>query len=1065
MRVIAFSIAILTASAISSSAAVLDDFETAGTSWKAADADAPYRIDSQLRIRGDAHRGAGAEQLQISAGAGSTIHFAHEFASARVVAELSASVWVKANRPGVQLEARVVLPHTADPRTGQPVATLIRGSSYSTVGMWQQLQITDTPQLVSRQVRLLRMQMGSQVDPREAYVDALYLNVYGGAGQTAVTIDDLEASGIVPRELTAPRDSILQRESVPSTGSTLTAQNFAGANPPASTGRDNFVTPTAATAAVPGGATGSPSGGAMFGGTHQVALNGSLLLVDGKPMFPRIAQSQGEPLAWFKSQGFNTVISPGPLTPQMLDEAQRVGIWLVGPPPLAGAADNPGEITLAYAPVLAWQLGANLAANDLPGVTTLAKRLREADFQLRRPLVCGAEGELLLYSRQVDILSASRSPIGSSLELKDYASWLVDRPRMARLGTPLWTTVPTEVPAAVAQQAALLAGPQSPEPQLDSDILRLSVYQAFSSGVRGIEFGSNSRLDANDNATRLRAATLAMLNLELELMEPWGAAGSYVSKATSSDPSVGGVMLGVDNARLVVVMRSPKDSQFVAAPEAAGTVLPILPGSAPIPPKQKPGDKPNGNSTGKTNKPGDRNGSGNNHLDNIATTQPGVPPANTANPGAGNPAAPPPPSGPTTLIVPGVPDSHEFYEISPTGLHPLRHRRITGGTAVAVEDFVLTTLVLVTPDPLVANAISRRAAEMAPRAAQLQREIAVLELAETEEVARRLSGNPQLPPSAATLSTVRADLQRADQLLAAGDYPRAFLAARNATLPLGRWKRETWERAVGPLTTPVTSPLAVNFNTLPDQLMFAAAIAPRQTGIATMQPASAGNQPQGPNLLPGGDFEDLQAMMQVGWRHSEHPLAEVQTAVELSPAAPYANQFCLHLQARPMKPGVSPPLIESPPVWVESAPVPLQAGDVVCIRGQVRVTGPVIGSVDGLMIYDSFAGEALAQRIGQTDGWREFVMYRAAPQAGNLVLTFALTGLGDVSIDNISVTPIRRGGMMDAPGNSAANGRFINPAQQPQGMAARGWPPPQTPPLVQSGANPYQPLFGPGTVR
>jgi hypothetical protein len=166
-----------------------------------------------------------------------------------------------------------------------------------------------------------------------------------------------------------------------------------------------------------------------------------------------------------------------------------------------------------------------------------------------------------------------------------------------------------------------------------------------------------------------------------------------------------------------------------------------------------------------------------------------------------------------------------------------------------------------------------------------------------------------------------------------------------------------------------------------------------------------------------------------------------------------------------MKPGVSPPLIESPPVWVESAPVPLQAGDVVCIRGQVRVTGPVIGSVDGLMIYDSFAGEALAQRIGQTDGWREFVMYRAAPQAGNLVLTFALTGLGDVSIDNISVTPIRRGGMMDAPGNSAANGRFINPAQQPQGMAARGWPPPQTPPLVQSGANPYQPLFGPGTVR
>ena len=196
-----------------------------------------------------------------------------------------------------------------------------------------------------------------------------------------------------------------------------------------------------------------------------------------------------------------------------------------------------GEITAAYEPVLAWNLGSGLASRELPGTIALSQAIRAADRQLRRPLLGSAEEQSLAYSRQLDVLSSSRFPLGTSLELKDYGAWLRERPRLARPGTPLWTMVQTEIAPELAAQCAALAGKQAPEPTIDPDALRLLTYQAFATGMRGIEFASSSRLDAKDNATRIRALSLALLNLELELMEPWGAAGNYVASATSTDPN------------------------------------------------------------------------------------------------------------------------------------------------------------------------------------------------------------------------------------------------------------------------------------------------------------------------------------------------------------------------------------------------------------------------------------------------------------------------------------------------------------------------------------------------
>jgi hypothetical protein len=917
-----------------------EDFEGPQATWQPGEADLDYRTERHQRIEEDDHSGKRSELIQISGSMGSYAYFTQDVPAGRVVAELTPSVWIKANRPGIQLLARVVLPQSIDPRTGRPVATLVHGSSYTSVGAWQQLRITDIPQLLSRQVRVLRAQIGPDVDAREAYVDQVLLNVYGGPGQSAVVIDDLEIVGLVPRQ--------------------------------------GVVQPVSAIGAVndqPAGSAGAPSGSASTGITpagngtaqHQVTIDGSLLLVDGRPMLPRVIQSQGEPLAWLKEQGFNVVRTTAPLTPEMLAEAQRVGIWLIGPPPLSGGqapggGAQLGEITPAFEPVLAWHLGSGLANRELPATIALAKQLRASDRQLRRPLMCGVEEQTLSYSRQVDILTSSRFPLDTSLELKDYAAWLRERPRLARPGTPLWTEVQTEVAPELTAQCLALAGKQAPEPAIDADALRLLTYQAFASGMRGIEFASDARLDANDNATHLRALTLALLNLELDLMEPWGAAGNFVASASSTDPNIRGVVLSTDTARLVLAIRCPKRSQYMAAPQDVGA----------------------------------------------------------------------------SIIVPGVPDAHEVYELTPAGLRKLQHKRVAGGVSITLDDFLLTSAVLITADPVVVNSRTNRAKELAPRAAQLQRDLAAAMLAEVETVDRRLGRQPQLPPAAAKIAEARGALQRADELLATGDFPRAYQAARNAVMPLGHWKHETWDRMFAPTSTPATTPLAVNspassplvvsFDTLPEHLSFMSTV---------------GISPPGENLLAGGDFEDLQAMLQAGWQHFEHSQPDVQTNVELSPIAPYAGHFSLRLQAQPPKPDTTPTLVETTPLWITSAPIHVEAGDVVCIRGQVRVQTPISGSIDGLMIIDSLGGEPLAERIGETSGWKEFVLYRAAPSAKNMTLTFALTGLGEACIDDVSIRMLRRGGAAATPNLTAVGGP---PYTLPPGsiagtpVAARVWP-------------------------
>jgi len=896
-----------------------EGFEGPNTSWRDAGGDARYQIRDHRRVRGEAHTGDGCEKLTLVGLGGTRAYVAHDVGQPRVIDDLLPTVWVRSDRPGVQLAARVVLPRNTDPRTGRALTTLVAGSTYTQVGRWQQLRIDDISRLLARQVPALRSELGPQIEPGGAYLDRVLLNVYGGPGTTTVWIDDLDIGGYVEASH-APGATPLAKGSAPRAGW------------------------------APLGANGSPG--------PRVRLIGSTLQVDGRPLFPRIIQHRGEPFSVLVELGFNAVWLAAPPTAEQLAEASSLGLWLVAPPPVLptnseedrewgafvaaggsprgiGASEgpegdspifaerklgqSPGEIGPQYGPVLAWDLGRDLGEDRLDSTRLRAEAIRRADRHANRPLVCRPLDDLRGYSRHADLLVVGRRPLGSSLELADYAEWLRRQPRLATPGTPVWTVVQTEPSPELRQQLAALDPAASPPRWVSSEQIRLLAMMSVAAGSRGLVFESKGRLDAADPQTRYRAMALELLNLELGLVAGWAASGDVILSTETNVPEVVATALRAGRSHLLLPIWLGRGAQFA---------------------------------------PGQAAGNG------------------------------------VSLVVPGVPEDSSAYRIVPGRLRPLRPDRVAGGKQVTLSEFGLSDLVLMGHDPLLVTRLSRSAAAAGPRASTLARHLAARNLEFVEDVVRRVG--PAAPPETGELlRAAREHLQRCDGSLAMRDDAGAYDHARRAMRSLRLVQRGTWERAVASAGSPMQSPATVAFSTLPWQ-------GPLGARIAASRP--------GPNRLAAGGFEGLDAMLAAGWRHYRHQSEGVETSAAVVPEAVHSGRSGLRMVALPEDPDRPPEMIEVPPIWITTPGVPLEAGQIVRIQAFVSIRRPITGSVDGLLIFDSFSGEALAERIGQTRGWQPLVLYRAAPVSGMMRVTFALTGLGEVELDDVSIQVLEPAG-------------------------------------------------------
>jgi hypothetical protein len=352
----------------------------------------------------------------------------------------------------------------------------------------------------------------------------------------------------------------------------------------------------------------------------------------------------------------------------------------------------------------------------------------------------------------------------------------------------------------------------------------------------------------------------------------------------------------------------------------------------------------------------------------------------------------PPDTRPVSVVVPGAPISDRAYQITLAGPRELRTRATGGGLRVTIEEPDLATAVVITQDQLVLHHLRRILEEGKLEIARLRYEAASRRLLNTADLDRELTerGHP-LTGAAEWLREAQGYVQLARRAQETGDLRTLHAAAARSDAALAKVRRGHWEQAAGAFPSPASSPCIARFGTLQAHFQFAERI--RQ-------------QSWGPNALAAGDMESLNQLLQSGWKQQRALPRGVQADLGLSLASPHGGRTALRMHAWVDVPDKAPAALERAPLWITSGPIPVRQGQLVRIHGWAQVPRPLAGSQEGLLIFDSLAGSALGERIYATHGWREFTLYRAVPENGELVFSFALTGIGEAWLDDVSVSLI-----------------------------------------------------------
>ncbi len=847
-------------------AAISEPFESAEPTLQVIDQDAAFRLEEQARTSTHVHGGNAAEYVRLAAAPGTKVVLAQPIPAARVIDEFAPELWVRADRVGLQMVARVVLPRSVDPRTGRPVLAYVGGDLYQEADTWRQLRIDKFSKRLAEQVRILRQKNKDlRIDPLEAYVDYIGVNVHPGQGVINVWFDDLSIAGYAE----APPMTVAAADRQPA--------------PPGGTPADLQASrlPDIVRTQVP------------------VRVQGTTVMVGGRPFFARIIEHNGESFSWLQSLGFNAVKLAATPTAAELREADTLGLWLIAPPPPTGAE------AVASDRVLAWDLGSRLSALDVPAVHQLAARLRANP---RCPAIVGSgERDIAALAYELDVLLHDRPSLGTSAELAERAAWLTTRRRLARSQQPFWVGLATEIADEQVEQLALFGyADAAPLPQFEQ--LRLLAYQAIAAGARGLCYRSHSRLDQRDEAARIRTAMVRALNAELAAIVPWAAAGQPAGRVETSDPRVVAHVLKTDRARLLIAIQQAAQQQFVVGP---------------VPDQRR-----------------------------------------------------------VSFYLQGVPITDQVFRFERGQLEPLR--AAGGNRSFSSEDVDLVTLALLTHDHLAVNHLNRELNNRREASARLQLEIAQAALSETQHVVRQIdAAGHRVHQATQWLLDAEQLLRRSEQLQTRGDPAGAYRFTSQANNRLRRVRQKYWEQAAMVFPSPISSPLCTTFATLPRHYELAA----------------RGAQWSG-NVLAAGQCEDLNHLVQSGWHQYRESEPQIEAKVEFSGADTHGGRSALHLTARRT---VSGEPVDGWPIRIVSAPVSARRGQLVRINGWAKVPEQVSGSQDGLMIYETSGGPALAERIPKTRGWQEFTLYRTADRDGPLTVTFALTGLGEAWLDDVTV--------------------------------------------------------------
>ena len=954
------------------STALVDGFEGDQVAWREETSDAPVNVRAHERTAAEALEGQRSERIEFIAGVGSGVYYSYPMPRVPLSDSLRATLHVRTERPGVQLLGRVVLPNDLDPETGQPFFVNVLGTtSDEASGRWAQLDLVDLPRAVERQLRILRIKSKRPIRIEGAYLDRLVLNLYTGSGQTEVLIDGLRVGPVPPGILAKMEDE-----------------------------RPGPFAPPVA-----------PEGGDEAAddleGLHadgRVRFNRNRLeLLDepsGRyiPWIPTIIDAPGAAVEDLRRHGFDVYAVQAGAGADEVSRAVDAGFLLMPMlgDPLLGAADA-AKVRSAAASyperesVAFWHLGAGLGgeATSEARAATLGRTrgaveaLGDLEPSAVSTLATGSiAGDLERFASPpgaLDLLGADAHAWGATMAPSEYYNYLNRRRDLAALSSPeafFWTRIDAVAPIEV--QRAIYGDevpPADGRPTLLPYHLRLATVAALSAGYRGIAYRGDAELTRD--AGRARLIELLFLNAEIDLFQEVlarnvGTIHSFKSYLPPAEE--GGRPKQKNYTRQNNTKEEPEELPPLwdvvgvgfSTPDERGTLLLVS-------------DQENQSQW----IPGQ-----------LAYREIRVTVAGHTNVSA--------------------------WEIGLGGVRNVSRDRVPGGIELTLTDFGPSAWVLLTSDQNLVRTLERDVDALAPTAAALaieQAEALMRYVRQTHTMlfydGFEIEGADQLLEDAEDqIEAARAGLSR-------GEASEAYANARRASRPLHLLMRHHADRArldlieatefthdpdTKLLIEPISAPPLMSFNTLP-QL--------EKAWTSTIQ-----NYPFGENLLPSGEFEEVDpaAYVREGWTDVGAEVEGLRGLIEIEPddlIDTRGSERLLRLRVRPEEDRdvkEFAPFQDIPIAAIQSPPVRVKRHQF--LRISVRVYMPRTqpdGGGGGIVVRDSIGGELMQFRKSRPiPEWSRVVLYRRAPESGDLTVTLGLAATGgEAFFDDLRIEAAR----------------------------------------------------------
>ncbi len=869
------------------------------------------------RYAQDVHSGAACEQIVLTtARQGETLTISHDVPDSLVFDELTATLWVKSNLPGLRVGVRVRFPHEVDPRTGEPLVVDLLGEAYSKPLEWQRLSCRTTNDAVQEKVarlqNILRRQPGAApIDQREMTVERVVLHLESRTGRADILVDDLTFSPIV-----APAEQKSNPEPAP------------------------FVEPEV---------------------ERRLVIGDDRLLLDGRPFIPLFTAYHGEQVDALGDAGINVVWIESYDDPVMLGALRDAGLFAMAMPPqpefnTASLDGDPAAGLLSLAPgteqILFWNVGTRLPAGNVQPTAAWTDMIREADYVRARPIMADVVGSEREFHRSLDAVGSSRHILHTSNTPREYLDYLLQKRRMALQDKPSFTFVQTE-----PSTANLTSRPEGQSlPVVEPEQIWLQAYAALAAGYKGIGYWKYSPLTATTPGGDERRLAISLFNAHVSILEPWLATGKLVDLV----PATLGPVAQDDDSKQkspfgLPLERLRPENKKGAAPPSEIMVAVIQCGQDQrllLPVWYETG----------------------------AQFQPG-----------------PMFASELSFVISNCGDNAQAWEVTTTDVTPLPDRieRVAGGTRIRLSNFDQHTAIVLTWGADKIPALKQHVNSVAERAARDWVDLAAAKVKRVTVVNAELAGTA-IPVRDAESVLVQAQryVDQAEANFRSGRFNEACRYSRAAMQFTRTVQRRHWDNAVSKLTSGVSSPHAICFQTLPDHWRMVAALGKRNG--------------RSENLLRSGDFEDSDTMFASKWEHFQTEDARVRPWAELFGNATQ-GKYCLRLMAGSADPSRPPVEVLDAPERFISPPIPVYAGQIVHISGRVQVATPLAGNPDGLVIYESIKGTVGALRwkqpVGDTE-WQRFDIFREVQQSDELRVTIELRALGDVRIDDLQVVTI-----------------------------------------------------------